>query len=159
MHVGWLLNLLKNMICFNLFNARPYAKQLHELVLKCLFDEQYEVRIAAMTTLSGLYQCCYIKVTDEDLVGWPSFFRMLKQIFVFVATEALWWDEQNQLFYENRWQESHITKKYCPTTWWSVCVSMHSNNRNSLIWQVLLEVNEFTRSNIPTEILRLFLSV
>jgi hypothetical protein len=57
------------MIFCNLFNARPYAKQLHELVFKCLFDEQFEVRTATLTTLSGLYQCGYFKVTDEDLVG------------------------------------------------------------------------------------------
>jgi hypothetical protein len=59
----------QNMIFCNLFNARPYAKQLHELVFKCLFDEQFEVRTATLTTLSGLYQCGYFKVTDEDLVG------------------------------------------------------------------------------------------
>jgi proteasome activator subunit 4 len=58
----------QNMIFCNLFNARPYAKKLHELVLKCLFDEQFEVRIAASTTLSGFYQCGYIQVTQEDLV-------------------------------------------------------------------------------------------
>ncbi len=57
------------MIFCNLFNARPYAKQLHELVLKCPFDEQLEARIAALKTLSGLYQCGYFEVTEEDLVG------------------------------------------------------------------------------------------
>lgn len=59
----------QNMIFCNFFNARPYTKQLHELVLKCLFDEQFEVRIAASMTLSGFYQCSYIQVTHEDLVG------------------------------------------------------------------------------------------
>ena len=57
------------MIFCNLFNARPFAKQLHEIVLKCLFDDQLEVRMATLKTLSGLYQCGYIKVTEEDLVG------------------------------------------------------------------------------------------
>jgi proteasome activator subunit 4 len=59
----------QSLIFYNLFNARPYAKRLHELVLKCLFDEQFEVRIVASTTLAGFYQCGYIEVTDEDLVG------------------------------------------------------------------------------------------
>lgn len=56
------------MVFSNLFNARPYAKQLHELVIKCLCDEQIEVRTIASTTLSGFYQCGYIQVTQEDLV-------------------------------------------------------------------------------------------
>lgn len=59
---------VQNMIFSNLFNILPYAKQLHTLVLKCLFDEQVEVRIVASTTLSGFYQCGLIQVTDEDLV-------------------------------------------------------------------------------------------
>ena len=57
------------MIFCNLFNARPYAQRLHNLVIKCLFDEKFEVRIVASTTLSGFYQCGYIEVTREDLVG------------------------------------------------------------------------------------------
>lgn len=59
---------VQNMIFSNLFNIRPYVKRFHELVRKCLFDEQFDVRIAASTTLSGLYQCGYIPVTHEDLV-------------------------------------------------------------------------------------------
>jgi len=59
----------QNMIFNNLFNARPFAKRLNELVLKCLFDEQFEVRNAALITLSGFYQCGYIQITLEDLVG------------------------------------------------------------------------------------------
>ncbi|CAF1347428.1 unnamed protein product [Rotaria sordida] len=55
------------MIFCNLFNARPYANRIHDLVFKSLFDEQFEVRIIASTTLSGLYQCDYIQVTEEDL--------------------------------------------------------------------------------------------
>ncbi|CAF0768198.1 unnamed protein product [Adineta steineri] len=66
----------QNMIFCNLFNARPYAKQVHEFVLKCLFDEQFEVRTAALKTLSGLYQCGYLKVTDEDM----KYFREMSKI-------------------------------------------------------------------------------
>jgi hypothetical protein len=57
------------MIFCNLFNARPYANRLHEFVLKFLVDEQFKVRIAASTTLSGFYQCGYIQVTEEDLLS------------------------------------------------------------------------------------------
>jgi hypothetical protein len=63
------MEFIQNMIFCNLFNARPYSQRLHELVIQGLFDEQYEVRIAASVTLSGFYQCVYIQVTDEDLVG------------------------------------------------------------------------------------------
>jgi hypothetical protein len=63
------IEFVQNMIFCNLFNARPHAKRLHELVLKCLCDEQFEVRQVASMTLSGFYQCGYIQVTDEDLVG------------------------------------------------------------------------------------------
>ncbi|CAF2618988.1 unnamed protein product [Rotaria sp. Silwood2] len=59
----------QSMIFWNLFNARPYAQRLHVLVLKCLFDEQLEIRLVASMTLSGFYQCNYIQVTPEDLVG------------------------------------------------------------------------------------------
>ncbi|CAF4648779.1 unnamed protein product, partial [Rotaria sp. Silwood2] len=57
----------QSMIFWNLFNARPYAQRLHVLVLKCLFDEQLEIRLVASMTLSGFYQCNYIQVTPEDL--------------------------------------------------------------------------------------------
>jgi hypothetical protein len=63
------IDFVQNMVFCNLFNARPYVKQLHTLVTKCLFDEQLEVRIVASMTLSGFYQCGYIQVTNEDLVG------------------------------------------------------------------------------------------
>lgn len=63
------------MVFCNLFNARPYADRLHDLVLKSLGDEQFEVRTAASTTLSGFYQCGYIQVTGEDLVGRLLFFH------------------------------------------------------------------------------------
>ena len=62
------IEFVQNMIFFNLFNARPHARQIRELAFKCLFDEQYEVRVATLMNLSGLYQCGYIKVTDEDQV-------------------------------------------------------------------------------------------
>lgn len=72
------------MIFSNLFNVRPYAKQLHELVIKSLFDEQIEVRIVSSITLSGFYQCGYIQVTQQDLVKYNySLFLLIKQIFLF----------------------------------------------------------------------------
>ncbi|CAF3879476.1 unnamed protein product, partial [Rotaria sordida] len=61
------IEFVQTMIFCNLFNARPYANRIHDLVFKSLFDEQFEVRIIASTTLSGLYQCDYIQVTKEDL--------------------------------------------------------------------------------------------
>ncbi|CAF1068100.1 unnamed protein product [Rotaria sordida] len=61
------IEFVQTMIFCNLFNARPYANRIHDLVFKSLFDEQFEVRIIASTTLSGLYQCDYIQVTEEDL--------------------------------------------------------------------------------------------
>jgi hypothetical protein len=72
------IEFLQNMIFCNLFNARSHAQRLRELVIQGLFDEQYEVRIAASTTLSGFYQCGYIQVTNEDLVGQVVFFLSLK---------------------------------------------------------------------------------
>jgi hypothetical protein len=63
------IEFVQNMIFCNLFNVRSHAQRLRTLVIQGLFDEQYEVRIAASMTLSGIYQCGYIQVTDEDLVG------------------------------------------------------------------------------------------
>ncbi|CAF4174719.1 unnamed protein product [Rotaria sp. Silwood2] len=57
----------QTLIFCNLFNSRPYTKQLNEILLKCLFDEQLEVRTIASMTLSGFYQCGYIELTDKDL--------------------------------------------------------------------------------------------
>ena len=89
------------MIFFNLFNARPYAKKIHELVLKCLFDAQLEVRVATLMTLSGLYQCGYIQVTTEDLVG--SLFSFTKiNVYLRIVKELLRRYEQDQLFHKNR---------------------------------------------------------
>lgn len=62
------MEFIQHMIFCNLFNARSYRKQLRELVFKCLFDEQFEVRTVASVTLSGLYQCGYIPMNEEDLV-------------------------------------------------------------------------------------------
>ncbi|CAF5044832.1 unnamed protein product [Rotaria sp. Silwood1] len=70
------IDFIQNMIFSNLFNARQYAKQLHRLVIKCLFDEQLEVRLSASTTLSSFYQCGYVQVTDKDL----QYFRMMSKI-------------------------------------------------------------------------------
>ena len=67
------MEFLPNLIFANLFNARPYTQQLHQLIIQRLSDQQYELRIAASTTLSGCYQCGYIQVTDEDLVGHALF--------------------------------------------------------------------------------------
>ncbi|CAF3866966.1 unnamed protein product [Rotaria sordida] len=61
------IEFVQNLVFCNLFNARCHAKRLHELVCKCLFDEQLEVRLIASTTLSGFYQCGYIPVTEDDL--------------------------------------------------------------------------------------------
>ena len=62
------IEFIQSMIFSNLFNDRTYVERLHKLMLKCLLDEQFEVRTAASTTLSGLYQCGYIRLTSEDLV-------------------------------------------------------------------------------------------
>jgi hypothetical protein len=104
----------QNMIFYNLFNARPYVTQIRELTLKCLFDEQYEVRIATLMTLSGLYQCGYVKVTDEDQV---KFSFVETSFHVYIATEILLRNEQDQSYDKNRWQESGITEKCYQTTW------------------------------------------
>ncbi|CAF3968705.1 unnamed protein product [Rotaria sordida] len=67
------IEFVQSMIFCNLFNARPYALRLHDLVLKCLFDERLEVRTVASTTLSGLYQCGYIQMIEHDL----KYFRVM----------------------------------------------------------------------------------
>ncbi|CAF3638419.1 unnamed protein product, partial [Rotaria sp. Silwood1] len=43
------IDFIQNMIFCNLFNARQYAKQLHRLVIKCLFDEQLEQYFCMMS--------------------------------------------------------------------------------------------------------------
>ena len=62
------MEFVQHMIFCNLFTARSYRKELRELVLKCLFDEQFEVRAMASVALSGFYQCGYIEVNEDDLV-------------------------------------------------------------------------------------------
>ncbi len=68
------IEFVQNMIFCNLFNSRPYAQRLRQLVFKCLFDEQFEVRTVASVTLSGFYQCGYIQVNNDDLVNIHLFF-------------------------------------------------------------------------------------
>jgi hypothetical protein len=58
----------QHMIFCNLFNARPFASRIRELILKWLFDEQFEVRTIASVTLAGFYQCGFIEIIKEDLV-------------------------------------------------------------------------------------------
>ncbi|CAF1638010.1 unnamed protein product [Adineta ricciae] len=60
------MEFVQSMVFYNFFNARVYTKQLRELVLKCLSDEQLEVRTVASVTLAGFYQCGYIQVNQED---------------------------------------------------------------------------------------------
>ncbi|CAF4106147.1 unnamed protein product [Rotaria magnacalcarata] len=61
------IEFVQNLVFCNLFNVRCYAKRLHQLVYKCLCDEQLEVRLIASKTLSGFYQCGYLTVTEDDL--------------------------------------------------------------------------------------------
>ena len=63
------MEFVQNMIFCNLFNARSYKNQLQNLIFKCLFDQQFEVRTVASVTLSGLYQCGYIEVNNHDFVN------------------------------------------------------------------------------------------
>ena len=72
------------MIFCNLFNARSYAKQLRELVFKCLFDEQFEVRSVASITLSGFYQCGFIQMTEDDFVTPRRCFAFEKNLSAFL---------------------------------------------------------------------------
>lgn len=92
------ISFVQNMVFSNLFNVRPYAKQLHTFVLKCLFDEQVEVRMIASTTLSGFYQCGYIEVTDDDLVRFIVFVFIENELFLF--KEILSGNEQDKGFYD-----------------------------------------------------------
>ena len=66
----------QNLIFCNLFNIRPYAEQFHQILMKCLYDEQYEVRLSASITLSGSYQCHFIQITKEDIVLLHSSFLL-----------------------------------------------------------------------------------
>ena len=63
------MEFVQNMVFSNLFTARPYAQRLRDLVIRCLFDEQYEVRNVASITLSGFYQCGFVSMTDDDFVS------------------------------------------------------------------------------------------
>ena len=81
------IEFVQHMIFCNLFNIRTHAQQLRELVNRGLFDEQYEVRMSASVTLSGLYQCRYFQVTDQDLVSNKTnnhcnYFVIILKIFI-----------------------------------------------------------------------------
>ncbi|CAF1489273.1 unnamed protein product, partial [Rotaria sp. Silwood1] len=58
------------------------AKRLNELLLKCVFDEQLEVRTIASMTLSGFYQCGYIELTAKDL----NYFDVMSKTSYFTKT-------------------------------------------------------------------------
>ncbi|CAF3998522.1 unnamed protein product, partial [Adineta steineri] len=79
------IEFVQTMIFCNLFNARPYAKQVHELILKCLSDEHFEVRIAARSTLSDLYQCGYIQITLKEL----NDFGLMSKTNYFTKTDGV----------------------------------------------------------------------
>jgi len=81
------------MIFCNLFNTRPYAQRLRQLVFKCLFDEQFEVRTVASVTLSGFYQCGYIQVNNDDLVSIHLFVSLFITIDFLVLIETFSCDE------------------------------------------------------------------
>lgn len=73
---------IQNLIFCNLFNIRPYAKEFHQMLMKCLYDEQYEVRVSASITLSGCYQCHFIQITNEDIVSHPLIFYFILSSFL-----------------------------------------------------------------------------
>ncbi|CAF3400805.1 unnamed protein product [Rotaria socialis] len=74
----------QHMVFFNLFNARPFASRIRELILKCLFDEQFEVRTIASVTLAGFYQCGFIEIVKEDL----NYFRLMRKTNYFIKVDG-----------------------------------------------------------------------
>ncbi|CAF3512541.1 unnamed protein product, partial [Rotaria sordida] len=78
------IEFVQNMIFCNLFNARPYAQRLRQLVFKCLFDEQFEVRTVASVSLSGFYQCGYIQINNDDL----KYFRAMSKTSYFTKVDG-----------------------------------------------------------------------
>ena len=111
------IEFLQNLIFCNLFNARPYANRLHALVLKCLFDEQLEVRLIASATLSSFYQCGYLQVTDDDLVRRIYLASFLNHSSVdFIFAETLSRHERNELFYDHGQEKSHIDERSSQAT-------------------------------------------
>ncbi|UJR35822.1 hypothetical protein I4U23_028569 [Adineta vaga] len=78
------IEFVQNMIFSNLFNTRPYAQRLRQLVFKCLFDEQFEVRTVASVTLSGFYQCGFIQVSKDDL----KHFRVMSKTSYFTKVDG-----------------------------------------------------------------------
>ncbi|CAF3727711.1 unnamed protein product [Rotaria sp. Silwood1] len=78
------MEFVQYMIFCNLFNARPYKKQIRELVFKCLFDKQFEVRTVTSVTLSGLYRCGYIQINEEDF----TYFSQMSKINYFIKKKG-----------------------------------------------------------------------
>ncbi|CAF3858415.1 unnamed protein product [Rotaria sp. Silwood1] len=78
------IEFVQHMIFCNLFNARPFAPRIREIVLKCLFDEQLEVRTIASVTLAGFYQCGFIQITKEDL----EYFRLMSKTNYFINVDG-----------------------------------------------------------------------
>ncbi|CAF0997933.1 unnamed protein product [Rotaria sordida] len=78
------IEFVQHMIFCNLFNARPFAPRIREIVLKCLFDEQLEVRTIASVTLAGFYQCGFIQITKEDL----EYFRLMSKTNYFIRVDG-----------------------------------------------------------------------
>ncbi|CAF1939925.1 unnamed protein product [Rotaria magnacalcarata] len=74
----------QHMIFCNLFNARPFASRIRELILKYLFDEQFEVRTIASVTLAGFYQCGFIEIVKEDL----KYFRLMSKTNYFIKIDG-----------------------------------------------------------------------
>ena len=120
------------MIFSNLFNARPYAQRLRQLVFKCLFDEQFEVRTVASVTLSGYYQCGYIQVNNDDLVSSFIFFDL--NIFIdlmFCRNTFVWWVKQviSRRSMERKWHQQRTLSRDMAVSctmnereWSDVCV-------------------------------------
>ncbi|UJR10196.1 hypothetical protein I4U23_014411 [Adineta vaga] len=78
------MEFIQNMVFYNFFNARSYTKQLRELVLKCLSDEQLEVRTVASVALAGFYQCGYLQINQEDFI----YFHTMSKIKYFSKTDG-----------------------------------------------------------------------
>jgi hypothetical protein len=105
------------MIFCNLFIARPYAQRLRQLVFKCLFDEQFEVRTVASVTLSGFYQCGYIQVNDVDLVN--ILFYSSFHIDLFCRNIFVGWVKQVTLqkLMERKWHQLRTLSKDMEVSW------------------------------------------
>ncbi|CAF1381101.1 unnamed protein product [Rotaria sp. Silwood1] len=78
------IEFVQHMVFCNLFNARPFSPRIREIVLKCLFDEQLEVRTIASVTLAGFYQCGFIQITKEDL----EYFRLMSKMNYYIKVDG-----------------------------------------------------------------------